>query len=231
MIEYNLREDDCRGINHPLDCKWATLNSGPWMNHLCTVVDNHREVIDGKYTQLPSKLLLHMSPRVRCYVSGCVFKDFYYVGVLRDKDIPTFTNWDYKAEELSDVQIIKDLKTVLYDLEPLLQSKTLVGFKGDSIWDDPNHFRGDYVLNDENIYHIYRKYDDVTFSRDDGVEICSFKLNKDLFEKAVEVDKCRKYILWNADKLLCEDTLAQYVSSYDEAKKQLNKLCELGGLL
>lgn len=231
MIEYNLYEDDWRSMNHPLDHKWATLNSGPWMNHLCTVVDNHREVVDGKYTQLPSKLLLHMSPRVRCYVIGCVFKDFYYVGILRDKDIPTFTNWEYKVEELSDDQIIKDLKTVLYILEPSLSSKTLVAFRGHPIWDDPNDFFGEYVLNDENSYLIHRKRDNVTFSRMDGKEICSFKLDKDLFEKALDLDKRRKYILSNSDKLLCEGTLAEYVSLYDRDKNQFNKLCELGGLL
>lgn len=231
MINYNLRTDRHYSTNHPLDCKWAELSSGPWMNHLCTVVDNHNEVVDGRYTQLPSKLLLHMSPRVRCYVHGSVFRDFYYVGIFKDADIPTFTNWDYKFEELSDVQIISDLKTVLYDLEPLLRSKTLVGFSGQSIWDDPNHFYGDYVLNDENSYHIHRKRDNVTFTRDDGTEICTFKLNKDLFEKAVDLDKRRKYIVLNADKLLCEGTLAEYVSSYDSDKNQFNKLCELGGLL
>lgn len=231
MIDYNLREDRGCGINHPLDCKWATLTSGPWMNHLCTVVDNHNEVVDGRYTQLPSKLLLHMSPRVRCYVTRSVFKDFYYVGVLNDKYIPTFTNWDYKFEELSDAQIIKDLKTVLYNLEPSLSSKTLLGFKGHSIWDDPNDFWGEYVLNDENSYLIHRKRDNITFSRMDGREICSFKLNKDLFEKALDLDTRRKYILDNADKLLCEGTLAEYVSSYDSDKNQFDKLCELGGLL
>ena len=65
----------------------------------------------------------------------------------------------------------------------------------------------------------------------DGKEICTFKLNKDLFEKALDLDTRRKYILDNADKLLCEGTLAEYVSSYDSDKNQFDKLCELGGLL
>lgn len=229
MIEYNLRKDNMS--NHPLDYKWATLNSGPWMNHLCTVVDNHDEVENGRYTRKPSKLLLHMSPRIRCYTQGCVFQDFYYVGIRNDGDIPTFSNWGYTYEKLSEVQIIQDLKTVLYDLEPLLCSQTLLGHKGHPIWDNPNHFYGDYMLNDENIYHIHRKYDDVTFCSKDGDEICKIKLNKGLFEEAVNLYKRRLHISRNTDRLLTEGMLVEEITSYTQAKNQHMELCKLGGLL
>ena len=41
------------------------LQNNMYANHLCTVVDNHNEIINGKYTHEPAILLLHMSPDVR----------------------------------------------------------------------------------------------------------------------------------------------------------------------
>lgn len=222
MIEYNLCPETSQGINHPLDGKWARLTSGIWMNHLCDVVDNHDEVVNGTYTNKSAKLLLHMSPRVRRYVDAKLFRDFLYVGIWKDDDIPEFSNWDYKLEcPLDTSQIILDLKTVLYDLEPMLTGSTCIGYRGHPIWENPNAYWGEYLLNDEEVYRIYRKYDTVTFSQGNK-EIHTFKINKGLFELAVDVDSQRKNIVCNADRLLLTNELNDYVSKYNRDKKKLD---------
>ena len=98
MINYNLRKYGYK--NHPLEYKWGfLLQNNMYANHLCTVVDNHNEIINGKYTHEPAILLLHMSPDVRKYVSAKLFDEFLYVMIWYDSDVPTYTNWGYKYQE------------------------------------------------------------------------------------------------------------------------------------
>lgn len=212
MIKFNLREDRCK--NHPLDGKWGRLlQSSIYGNHLCTVVDNHNEVIDGKYTHEPAVLLLHMSPDVRKYISAKLFDEFLYVGVWDDKDIPTYTNWEYKYQDLSESQIIKNLKSVLYDLEPMLQSRTLVGYRGNDLFDDPNQYSGRYILNNEEEYTVDRKIKDISFSKN-GKVFYEAKINEGRFRKAVEKYKLKREICCNIDKLLNEGVLKEKVEKY-----------------
>ena len=214
MIDFNLRRDGCK--NHPLDEKWGRLlQSSIYGNHLCTVVDNHNEVVNGKYTHEPAILLLHMSPDVRKYVSAKLFDEFLYVGVWYDSDIPTYTNWDYKYQVLNETQIIKNLESVLYDLEPMLQEHTLVGYKGNDLFDDPNHYSGKYVLNDEEEYTICRKIKEISFWKND-INLYRGEIDEVRFRKAVEKYRLKREICCNIDKLLNEGVLKEKVEKYLE---------------
>lgn len=214
MIKFNLKEEWYK--NHPLEKKWGyLLQSSIYGNHLCTVVDNHNEIINGKYTHEPAILLLHMSSRVRKYVNAKLFDEFLYVSIWDDKDIPIYTNWEYKYQELSESQIIENLESVLYDLEPMLQSHTLVGCRGNDLFDDPNDYWGEYVLNDEEEYTISRKIKDVSFSKD-GKVFYDGKIDEDRFRKAVEKYQLKREICCNVDKLLNEGTLKEKIEKYLE---------------
>lgn len=214
MIKFNLRKEECK--NHPLDGKWGRLlQSSIYGNHLCTIVDNHNEVINSRYTHEPAILLLHMSPNVRKYVSAKLFDEFLYVGVWDDKDIPTYTNWEYKYQELSELQIIRNLESVLYDLEPMLQTRTLVGYRSNDLFNDPNAYSGKYVLNDEEEYVISRKIKDISFSKNDKV-FYQEKIDEDRFRKAVEKYNLKREICCNVDKLLSEGVLKEKVEKYLE---------------
>lgn len=214
MINYNLRKYGYK--NHPLEYKWGfLLQNNMYANHLCTVVDNHNEIINGKYTHEPVSLLLHMSPDVRKYVSAKLFDEFLYVMIWYDSDVPTYTNWGYKYQEFSEPQVIKNLETVLYDLEPMLQEHTLLGYKGNDLFDDPNHYSGRYVLNDEEEYTISRKIKDISFSKNNKT-FYKEKVDEDRFRKAVERYNLKKEICWNTDKLLNEGILKEKVERYLE---------------
>ncbi|WP_373262186.1 hypothetical protein [Hungatella hathewayi] len=200
MIRYNLRKDYYK--SHPCDTKWAVLLQSPmYRNHLCTVVDNHNEIVNGKFTHESTKLLLHMSPRVRCYVDAKLFEEFSYVGVWKDEHIPKYTNWDYNYEELNENQIVNDLESVLYDLEPMLNERTCMGYNGNDLFDDPNHYIGRYVLNDEDEYKIVRVIKDVKFIKNDSI-ICQFKINESKFRKAVKKYQLKKLICTRTDELM-----------------------------
>ena len=116
MINYNLREQEYK--NHPLEYKWGFLIGSPiYQNHLCTVVDNHNEVINGRYTHETAKLLLHMSPNVRKYVEAKLFDEFLYVSVWNDKNIPTYTNWEYTYKELTQEEKDIEMKIIAREYE------------------------------------------------------------------------------------------------------------------
>lgn len=214
MIKFNLKEEWHK--NHPLEKKWGRLlQSSIYGNHLCTIVDNHNEILNGRYTFEPAILLLHMSPDVRKYVNAKLFDEFLYVTIWDDEDIPTYTNWDYKYQELSESQIIKSLESVLYGLEPMLQTHTLLGYRGSDLFDNPNDYWGEYVLNDEEEYTISRKIKDVSFSKE-GKVFYNGKIDEDRFRKAVEKYQLKREICCNVDKLLNEGTLKEKIEKYLE---------------
>ena len=211
MIDYNLRSEY---KNHPLDKKWARLvKSSIYGNHLCTVVDNQNEIVNGKYTHESAVLLLHMSPEVRQFVRAKLFEEFLYVSVWEDSDIPKYTNWDYERRTLSESEIIENLESVLYDLEPMLQEHTLLGYSGNDLFDNPNRYAGSYVLNDEEEYTIIRRIKDITFYKGDEV-IYKGKIDEDRFRKAVEKYWLKWEICVCADRLLSEGTLREKVEEY-----------------
>lgn len=220
MINYNLKEDCYK--NHPLDKKWATLLKSPmYRNHLCTVIDNHNEVIDGKYTSEEAILLLHMSPRIRCYISAKLFSEFLYVGIWSDEHIPTYTNWEYKYEKLSTSQIIEDLESVLYGLEPMLNEHTCMGYQGDDLFDDPNSYSGRYLLNDEEEYKITRTLKEVKFIKEDHI-IHQFLIDENRFRKAVEVYDLKEKICNQIDMLLDNGELLNQIIKLQNLEKVNN---------
>lgn len=106
MIKYNVKLDECR--NHHMDGKYGVLigNVG-YAGYPVTIVDNSREVENGKYTRIPSLCLIHLNERVREYESLRIGDDFLYLGFYPKE--PKYKMYDYKYEELSIEQIIKDL--------------------------------------------------------------------------------------------------------------------------
>ena len=218
MIKYDLKEEKYK--NHELDCKWAKLLTSPiYRNNLCTVVDNHREVINGRYTGEQSTLLLHLTPNIRRYVTGAIFKDFLYVGIYNDKCIPTYTNWEYAYREISTEEATSTLFEILYDVEPLLHSRTLAGGSKDEILDERNTYNGEYILNDEEIYRITRRGEKIRFYKlvdDSPVEIYNGELDIDKFKQAVNKYWVKSDICSNVDKWLVSGELSKKIQEFEQ---------------
>lgn len=206
MISFHLKDNPYK--NHPLDEKWGRLlHNDIYKNHLCTVIDNQNEE--------RVLLLLHLSPNVRKYVYARLYRDFLYVGIWHDAHIPTYTNWEYTYQALGESEIIRDLESVLYELEPTLQTHTLVGYQGDDLFDDPNTYTGTYVLNDEKEYTIERVGTSISFCRDNNV-IYEGALDVNRFRKAISKYNLRLEICSNIDKLLSQGILSEKVQQYIE---------------
>lgn len=195
-----------------------------YKNHVCTVVDNSQEVIDGKYTKIPSELLLHLSPRVRRKVDGRIFEDFLYIGEHTSKEELKQYNFyfEYEYEELSKEQIIKDLYSVIYDVEPMLVESTLMGYSGHHIWDNPNWNSGKYVLNNNEEYLITRKKDVVKFYHNDEL-IHEGVIDHELFEIIYDRCECRRKICGWYDKMLETGELVTLINEYESLKEKAKK--------
>ena len=221
MIKYNLLERKHK--NHPYEYKWGKLVQSPFYgNHLCTVVDNHDEIEYGVYSGKPATLLLHLSSRVREYVHAELFSEFVYVGIRRDSDIPTYTNYPYTYEKLTNEQIITDLNDVIYNIQPLLQQTTLAGYRG-GLFDDPNLVTGKYVLNDEEEYSIYYclKDDVIIFRDSSGREIYSGHFDKERFRRAIKRYNLKWEILMCTDRLLNTGELQWKLDEYNKLKEEI----------
>lgn len=142
-----------------------------------------------------------------------LFDDFLYVGVWSDEDIPTYTNWEYPHEELSNERIIDDLFSVLYDLQPDLQCHTLMAYTGDDLLDDRNTHTGEYVLNDEKEYTISRMKKHVVFEHENNI-LFDGELNEEKYRKAMRKYKLKRKILGLTDMLLETGELESLLKEY-----------------
>lgn len=102
--------------------------------------------------------ILHMSEDVRVKINGIrLHEDFLYKGPFSKKD--TYRMFPYEKEELSQEQVVSILKNVLYYLQPKLQEGTLAGTSSKELKDDPNEYKGRYILNNGKEYVIIKYRD------------------------------------------------------------------------
>ena len=234
MIKYNVKLDEYR--NHRMDGKYGVLigNIG-YAGYPLTIVDNSREVENGKYAGIPSLCLIHLNERVREYASLRVGDDFYYLGFYPKE--PTYKMYDYKYGELSTEQIIQDLKTVIYYSEPNLQGRSLVSWRSKKIEDDPNYYEGRYVLNNEEEYTILKCKDKYRFYRgkknyctdwekEEGL-IYEDTIDFNIYKKALEVSRLREEIVTKTNELLDSDDIADTIMEYKLNKSELENLLNI----
>lgn len=214
MIAYNLREDNLN--NNYMEHKYGVIvSSGVYTGYPVTIVDNHREVVDGMYTHEPTTCLLHLSKNVRQYMTLDVFNDFLYLEFYA-KNTPMYRMFDYTLKQLLRSDIIKSLTSVFYDLQPLLQIHSLVGSGSSKLEDDVNYYIGRYVLNDEKEYTIlkykdkYKFYEGVKDFYPDWKENANDLLYEgyidfDVYELAINKFKIRRDITININKILDDD--------------------------
>lgn len=225
MIPYNLREDSHK--SHPLDGRYGVMTAGPYINYPVTVVDNHEEVENGKHTGKKSICLLHLNENVRQYKRLALYEDFLYLSFAREK--PTYRMFDYKSTEISIAEAITTLQEVLYFEQPELASRTLMGWRGNNLEDDPNRYTGYYVLNDEEDYTIIKEKDQywlykISFDRNRNELIYEGALNFDIYRKSVEYAKLKRTIVHGINRLLdegAEASLTRYLQLSAELKELL----------
>lgn len=217
MIKYNLRKESHR--NAEVQNVWARLfTSTLYRNNLCTVVDNHSEVENHRYTDKPALLLIHLTPQVRKYEYAKLFDEFLYVGVYPWETQPTYTNWPYTYEEISLEQASLTLFDILYNVEPYLKTATLAGGSRDELLDECNTYTGYYVLNDEEDYKIERNGLNVIFykmAEDKPIEIYKGQLDETRFKKALLKFRAKQEICQKVDMLLANGELGKKVKEFE----------------
>lgn len=234
MINYNLKEDKYK--NHPMDGKYGmVVTNSIYANYPVTIVDNHDEVVNGKYTHNPALCLLHLSEDVRQYASLELFQEFLYVSF--SFKTPTYRMYEYKRVDLSNEEIVGRLKKVLYFLQPSLQGHSLVGTSSNRLEDDPNYYEGCYVLNDEEIYTILKHKTSYKFYKgkksyypnwkDIDALIFEGEINFEIYKLALEVERLKRFIVTSMNQIL-DDENNDAVSRCQNSMKQLKELIEDG---
>ena len=224
MIKYNVREDSHK--SHPLDGHYGVMTAGPYINYPITIVDNHEEYENGKRTGKKSICLLHLSEKVRQYDRLALYEDYLYLSFAREK--PTYRMYDYTLAAISIEEAIATLQEVLYFEQPELESRTLMGWRGNNLEDDPNRYTGRYVLNDEENYIIEKQKDKYWLYRGPKVSeeflIFEGKLNFDIYHKSVEYSKLKRTIVHGINRLLdegSEGSITRYFQLGAELKELL----------
>ncbi|MDB5053484.1 MAG: hypothetical protein JWM44_1534 [Bacilli bacterium] len=232
MINYNLKTESFK--NHPMDDTYGVIvKDSIYTGYPVTIVDNHDEVVNGKYTHNPALCLLHLSEHVRQYVRLKLYDGFLYLSFFFAA--PTYRMYPYDKVTLSKDEIIEQLKTVLYGLQPALQSHSLVGTSSKRLEDNPNYYDGCYVLNDEEEYSILKCRTTYKFFKgqksyypnwkDTDDLIFEGEINFDVYRVALEAARLRKFIVTSMNQILDDesnDAIARY-------KESIRKLKELKG--
>ena len=234
MIKYNLKKEEYK--NHPMDGKYGMIiTNSMYSNYPVTIVDNHDEIVNGKYTRNPALCLLHLSEDARQYISLKLFDQFLYIGFSFKE--PTYKMFDYKRVDLSNQEIVAILKKVFYYSQPSLQSRSMVGSKSKLLEDDPNYYEGHYVLNDEEEYTILKCRTEYKFYKGKKRYYPNWKetedllfegeINFEIYELSLEVFRLRGFIVTNTNQLL-DDENDDSISKYKELKKKLEEMIGKG---
>lgn len=228
MIMYNVRKEGDK--NHPLDGRYGVVTSEMYNGYPITIVDNHEEIENGRYTKKKSTCLLHLSEKVRQYDSLALHVDFLYLDFSHKA--PTYRMFDYQLAEIPTTEAIATLQEVLYLVQPELESGAWMCRQGDDPEDDPNHYTGRYVLNDEEDYIIKKQKDKYWLYKgtEAGEESLIFegKLNIDIYRKSVEYAKLKRTIVYGINRLLDERAEASFARYFqlDAELKELLKMEE-----
>ena len=223
MITYNVREESYK--SHPLDGHYGVMTAGPYINYPLTIVDNHEEYENGKFTRKKSTCLLHLNENVRQYERLTLYEDFLYLSFAHET--PTYRMFDYKLAEISIAEAIATLQEVLYFEQPELESRTLMGWRGNNLEDDPNRYTGRYVLNDEEDYTIVKQKDEYWIYKNvfgKKEVIFEGKLNFEIYRKSVEYAKLKRTIVYGINRLLdegSEGSITRYFQLGAELKELL----------
>jgi hypothetical protein len=229
MIPYNLKEDKYK--NHPKDGLYGViLKAGAYTGYPVTIVDNSEEVKDNKSTRLPALVLIHLSEGVRQYSRMRLYDEFLYLGFSGKE--PTYRMYDYTKKEMTQDEIIQTLKKVFYDIQPQLQSRTMMGWTSGELEDDPNRYNGSFILNNEEEYKIKKCGKTVYFYKgtafdspsegEEEVLLCKEEINFDIYKQAIEVSKLRGSIVMYTNHML-DDTGNNKIEQYYQARKELDK--------
>jgi hypothetical protein len=220
MINYNLKVDSMK--NHPMDDKYGLIiKNSVYAGYPVTIVDNSEEIANGSYTHKPALCLLHLSERVRRYMSLKLFDEFLYIGFVFKT--PTYRMYPYEYVTLTNEEIIKQLKQVLYFLQPTLHSRSLVGTSSKRLEDDPNYYEGYFVLNNEEEYTILKHRTTYKLYRGKKTYYPHWNIANDLLFKgeldfdiytlSVEAERLRLYIVSCTNEILDDesnDAIARY---------------------
>lgn len=229
MIPYKLKEEGYK--NHPKDKLFGVIQTGGlYKGYPVTIVDNSEEVKDGKHTNKPALVLIHLAEGVRQYSQLRLFDDFLYLGFSIEE--PTYRMYDYTKVELTKNDIIQTLKRVFYDIQPNLQTSTMLGWASGKREDDPNRRRGSFVLNDEQEYRIEKCGKTVKFFKEtcygsprsnvEDVLLYEEDVDFDIYKQTLEVAELRRSIVVFTNQML-DDVDNNKIEQYYQARKELDE--------
>ena len=229
MIPYNLREDKYK--NHPKDGRYGVIQiAGAYTGYPVTIVDNSEEVKENKSTRNPALVLIHLAEGVRQYSRLRLYDEFLYLGFSGKE--PTYRMYDYTKKEMTQDEIIQTLKKVFYDIQPKLQTRTMMGWTSGELEDDPNRYEGYFVLNNEREYKIKKSGKTVSFYKGTGfhsptvdeedVLLCKEEINFDIYKQAIKVSELRRSIVTFTNHML-DDTDNNKIEQYYQSRKELDE--------
>lgn len=226
MIPYNLREDKYK--NHPKDGRYGVIQiAGAYTGYPVTIIDNNEEVKDNKSTRIPALVLIHLAEGVRQYSRLRLYDEFLYLGFSGKE--PTYRMYDYTKKEMTQDEIIQTLKKVFYDIQPQLQSRTMMGWTSGELEDDPNRYNGSFILNNEEEYKIKKCGKTVYFYKGTAFDspseedlLWKEEINFDIYKQAIKVSELRRSIVTFTNHML-DDTDNNKIEQYYQARKELDE--------
>lgn len=231
MIKTNLSKETLQ--DNPDGEVFGVIRNGSiYSGYPITIIDNVNEIKDGVYTGYPATCLIHLSSEVRAYSKLRRHDDYLLLNRDRYDDSAEIAKLRKNREELTTKEIVAALKKVLYLLEPSLRSHTLVGTTKKGAENDPNFYTGNYVLNDDEEYTIFKHKGRYQFMRGklsgwvntDGDKFLIEEGDIDIamYEKSLELESLHKYIAYNINTILKDET-NDAIDRYKQLEKELNE--------
>lgn len=143
-----------------------------------------------------------------------------------------FKDYDYKFQEMSKEDIKNTLMKFIYLDLPYLQNMTCVGWSGDQHpICDINLCTAHVVLNDNKRYTVFKSKDTVTVLLGDWDRlsketwkqkaVVKFKLERDLYGKAVELSKLKRFAIRDRMNVLNADKFKRALQLQDEILEEV----------
>lgn len=154
MIPFNVAVDKFN--KHPKAGRYGVVIGGANARCPVTIVDNSESKKKQSNGDEPVLVLLRLAEDVRRYSRMQANRDFGYLFFHEALPEPTYRMYDYPKQELSDEEIIRTLKRVVYGIQPRLYTQTCLSWTSRQIEDDPSRYTGIYMLNDEKQYKIQK---------------------------------------------------------------------------
>ena len=224
MIPFNLKERKYK--NHPKDGLYGVIqNGGVLSGYPVTIVDDST-------SEKTALVLIHLAEDIRSYSRLTLYEDFLYLSFANPNNQPTYRMFDYAKREMTEREIIQTLKKVIYDASPELQTQTCLGWSSGLPKDNPNRFKGSYVLNNEKEYRIEKYTNKIKFfvlpvgnDEELGAKdelLYEEELNFEIYEKALEVKRLRRQLVMYTNQLL-DSGMGEKLQAYEKARKELDE--------